>query len=49
MGAAVTSGAVAVAAYALPLKLNILAAIGVAVLLCMALESRPAFAPKEAP
>jgi predicted branched-subunit amino acid permease len=47
--AGAVAGAVAVAAYALPLKLNILAAIGVAVFLCMALESRPAFAPKAAP
>jgi len=43
--AGAVAGVVAVAAYALPLKLNILAAIAAAVLLCMALESRPAFSP----
>jgi predicted branched-subunit amino acid permease len=40
MVAALVAGAAAVAAYALPLKLNIVAAIGVAVLACMALEGR---------
>lgn len=38
--AAVVAGAAAVAAYALPLKLNIVAAIAVAVLLCFWLEGR---------
>ena len=47
--ACAVAGAVAVATYALPLKLNILAAIGVAVLVCMALESRPALAPPVQP
>ncbi|MEO8858500.1 MAG: AzlC family ABC transporter permease [Burkholderiaceae bacterium] len=35
---AVVAGSVGVAAYALPLRLNIIAAIGAAVLLCMTLE-----------
>ncbi len=39
--AALVAGATAVAAYSLPLKLNIVAAIGVAVLVCLTLESRP--------
>jgi predicted branched-subunit amino acid permease len=47
--AGAVAGAVAVATYALPLKLNILVAIGVAVLVCMALESRPALAPPVQP
>jgi len=47
--AGAVAGAVAVATYALPLKLNILVAIGVAVLVCMALESRPAFSPPVQP
>ena len=38
--AAVVAGAAAVAAYALPLKLNIVAAIAVAVVLCFWLEGR---------
>jgi len=38
--AALVASATAVAAYALPLKLNIVAAIGVAVLLCFWLEKR---------
>jgi len=38
--AALVAGATAVAAYALPLKLNIVAAIGVAVLLCFWLEKK---------
>jgi len=38
--AALVAGATAVAAYALPLKLNIVAAIGVAVLLCFWLEKQ---------
>lgn len=38
--AALVASAVAVAAYALPFKLNIVAAIGVAVLLCFWLEGR---------
>lgn len=40
MLAALVAGAAAVAAYALPLKLNIVAAIAVAVLLCFWLEGR---------
>jgi predicted branched-subunit amino acid permease len=40
MVAAAVSGGVAVAAYALPLKLNIVVAIGVAVVLCFWLEGR---------
>lgn len=40
--AAVVAGAAAVAAYALPLKLNIVAAIAVAVLACFWLEGRQA-------
>ncbi|GAA4358982.1 AzlC family ABC transporter permease [Variovorax defluvii] len=40
MLAALIAGATAVAAYALPLRLNIVAAIGVAVLLCFWLEKR---------
>jgi len=47
--AGAVAGAVAVATYALPLKLNILVAIGVAVLVCMALESRRAFSPPVPP
>lgn len=38
--AALIAGATAVAAYALPLKLNIVAGIGVAVLLCFWLEKQ---------
>ncbi|TFY97864.1 AzlC family ABC transporter permease [Ramlibacter rhizophilus] len=38
---AAVAGATAVAAYALPFKLNIVLAIGVAVLACLALEGRP--------
>jgi hypothetical protein len=38
--AALVAGATAVAAYALPLKLNIVAGIGVAVLLCFWLEKQ---------
>jgi predicted branched-subunit amino acid permease len=38
---AAVAGVTAVAAYALPLKLNIVLAIGVAVLACLALEGRP--------
>ena len=38
--AALVAGAAAVAAYSLPLKLNIVAAIAFAVLACMVLESR---------
>jgi predicted anti-sigma-YlaC factor YlaD len=38
--AALIAGATAVAAYALPLKLNIVVAIGVAVLLCFWLEKQ---------
>ncbi len=38
--AAVVAGATAVATYALPLRLNIVVAIGVAVIVCMALEQR---------
>jgi predicted branched-subunit amino acid permease len=45
--AAVTAGVVAVAAYALPFKLNVVAAIGVAVVLCFWLEGRKGRAPKE--
>jgi len=41
MLAALLSGAAAVAAYALPLKLNILVGITVAVLVCMSLEKPP--------
>jgi len=44
--AGAVAGAVAVAAYALPFKLNILVAIAAAVLLCLSLESRPGFAPE---
>lgn len=44
LGAAV-AGATAVAAYALPLRLNIVAAIGVAVLLCFWLDRRLALDP----
>ena len=40
MLAALIAGATAVAAYALPLKLNIVAGIGVAVLLCFWLEKQ---------
>ena len=43
------AGAVAVAAYALPFKLNILVAIAAAVMLCLSLESRPVFAPESPP
>jgi predicted branched-subunit amino acid permease len=39
--AAAVGGAAAVAAYALPLKLNIVVAIGVAVILCLTLERAP--------
>jgi len=39
--AAAVAGATAVAAYGLPLKLNIVLAIGVAVIACLALEGRP--------
>ena len=42
VAAAVVAGATAIAAGALPLKLNIVLAIGVAVLLCLALERPPA-------
>ncbi|MEY4712640.1 MAG: putative branched chain amino acid permease, azaleucine resistance [Pseudomonadota bacterium] len=47
--AAVVAGATAVVAYALPLRLNIVLAIGVAVLVCMTLEQRlrPAAVPGE--
>ncbi|HSV78860.1 MAG TPA: AzlC family ABC transporter permease [Ramlibacter sp.] len=47
--AALVAGAAAVAAYALPLKLNIVAAIAVAVLACFWLEGRlpPAAPPRE--
>jgi len=45
--AAVVAGAAAVAAYALPLKLNIVAAIAVAVLACFWMEGRMPRAPKE--
>ena len=45
--AAVVSGAVAVIAYALPLKLNIVAAIVVAVLACFWLEGRMPKPPRE--
>jgi hypothetical protein len=47
MLAAVIAGATAVAAYALPLKLNIVAAIGVAVLACFWLEGRVPAPPRE--
>ena len=43
------SGMAAVAAYALPLKLNILVAIAAAVSLCLLLEHTPLFASPEAP
>jgi predicted branched-subunit amino acid permease len=43
--AAGIAGATAIAAYALPLKLNIVLAIGVAVLACVALEARPRWRP----
>ncbi|MEJ7930379.1 AzlC family ABC transporter permease [Ramlibacter sp. AN1015] len=46
MVAAAVAGAVAVAAYGLPLKLNIVLAIGVAVLACLALENPPRRAEK---
>ena len=39
---------VAIMAYALPLKLNILVAIGVSVVLCLVLESYLAPSPREA-
>ncbi len=44
--AGLVAGAAAVAAYALPLKLNIVAAIAVAVLACMWLESRRLLLPR---
>jgi predicted branched-subunit amino acid permease len=47
--AGAVAGAVAVAAYALPFKLNILVAIAAAVMLCLSLESRPALAPESQP
>ena len=47
--AALVAGAAAVAAYALPLKLNVVAAIAIAVLVCMVLERRvPALQEKAA-
>jgi predicted branched-subunit amino acid permease len=45
--AALIAGAAAVAAYQLPLKLNIVAAIAVAVLLCFWLEARMPSPPRE--
>ena len=45
--AALIAGAAAVAAYQLPLKLNIVAAIAVAVLLCFWLEGRRPSPPQE--
>ena len=45
--AAVIAGAAAVAAYALPLKLNIVAAIAIAVLACFWLEGRRPAPPRE--
>ena len=45
--AALVAGAAAVAAYQLPLKLNIVAAIAVAVLLCFWLEGRSPSPPQE--
>lgn len=39
--AGAVAGAIAVAAYSLPLKLNIILAIGAAVLVCLVIESRP--------
>ena len=45
--AAVVAGGAAVAAYALPLKLNIVAAIAVAVIACFWLEGRTPAPPKE--
>ena len=45
--AALVSGAAAVVAYALPLKLNIVAAIAVAVLACFWLEGRTPKPPRE--
>ena len=45
--AAVVAGVAAVAAYALPLKLNIVAAIAVAVLACFWLEGRTPARPRE--
>lgn len=47
MLAAVVAGATAVAAYAMPLKLNIVLAIAVAVLACFWLEGRQAAPPQE--
>jgi predicted branched-subunit amino acid permease len=47
--AAVVAGAASVAAYALPLKLNVVAAIAVAVLACFWLEGRGPRAPQEKP
>ena len=45
--AAVIAGTAAVAAYALPLKLNIVVAIAVAVLACFWLEGRRSAPPRE--
>jgi predicted branched-subunit amino acid permease len=45
--AAVIAGATAIVAYSLPLKLNIVLAIGVAVLACVALETRPRWRPAQ--
>lgn len=42
--AGAVAGATAVAAYSMPLKLNIILAIGAAVLVCLALENRPGLA-----
>ena len=47
--AIVIAGATAVAAYKLPLKLNIVSGIGVAVLLCFWLEKRLGYAADEEP
>ena len=45
--AALVAGAAAVAAYALPLKLNVVVAIVVAVLACLSLEGRMPAAARE--
>lgn len=45
--AALVAGAAAIATYALPLKLNVVAAIAIAVLACMAVESRVPGAARE--
>jgi predicted branched-subunit amino acid permease len=46
---AAVAGVAAVAAWSLPLKLNIVVAIAVAVMLCLTLEKRPPFDSREQP